>query len=184
MAQDRSGKGKYFGKSWGECFNSCTCRIPSGYQLEGSGSGQHHTSLECYFPLSRPRTGLKLDYRGSNSYLGGDLRKLNSVQNQHCTGPPVFDGVAGDGEGLVGLLCRGWTRFGRGSRRCKGRSCQHGGRGGGDGLSVSPRNVTAIYRVMIMAQALDMTMLQVIMFVSVSVSDMDMLKQYVVGMVQ
>ena len=99
------------------------CRTPSGYQLEDSGSGHHHTSLESYFPLSGSRTDLQLDCWGSNSHLGGDLRKGNPDQHQRYTGPPVVDGVAGDGGELVGLLCRGWSRHGRGSRRCMGRSC-------------------------------------------------------------
>ena len=92
--------------------------------MEDSGSGHHHTSLECYFLLSGPRTGLELDCWGSNMHFGGDLRKDNPDQHQYYTGPPVVDGVAGDcGGELVGLLCRGWSRHGRGSRRCMGRSC-------------------------------------------------------------
>ena len=92
--------------------NPCRCRISSGYQLEGNGNGHYHRSpccadLECHCQLSRPHTGLKLDCLGSNNHLAGDLRKDNSGQNQHYTEPPGFEGVAGNGWGLVGLLYRG-----------------------------------------------------------------------------
>ena len=119
----------------GHRFSPCMCHIPGGCQSKGCGSSHCHTSLEFeYFPLSNPHTDLILDCR----YLDGGLRKDSSDQNQHYTGPL-------DGGGWVGLLYRGWTPFGRGSRLCRrGRNFQQEGRGGGDGLSANPRNVTVI----------------------------------------
>ena len=134
----------YTKKNWGKGSNLCRCRISSDFQLGGSDTG-HCDHLEYYY-LSRPHTGLKLDCWGSSNHLAvGDSRKDNVGHNQDYTEPPGFEGVAGNSGGLVGLLCRGWTQVGRGSRpRCIQGSCQQGGRGGGDGLSASPRNVTVI----------------------------------------
>ena len=115
------------------------CRISSGYQPEGNGSGHCHTSpccadLEHYYLLRKPQIGLTLDCLAPNNYPGD-----NSGQHQHHTERFGFERVAGndadDGE-TVGLLYRGW--FGRGSSCCIGNLCPLDGQGGGDGLSANP----------------------------------------------
>ena len=73
------------------------CRISSGYQPEGNGSGHYHhispccADLEYYYLLSRPHTGLKLDCLAPNNYPGD-----NSGQSQHHTERLGFEGVAGN----------------------------------------------------------------------------------------